>query len=141
MAVPCIMSQLNLMAERDESGTAALSWALSLTVIIGAMGAAMDFAMLSSADGRAQTIADTTALAAAIYVKNNEVVPTDRNKGLIGEYTAAELGYTFKNSVIKTGDKAPTVNVTYDNVKAPTVNVTYDNVAREVKILQVLLWS
>lgn len=102
--------------KRDESGTAALSWALSLTVIIGAMGAAMDFAMLSSADGRAQTIADTTALAAAIYVKNNEVVPTDRNKGLIGEYTAAELGYTFKNTVIKTGDKAPTVNVTYDNV-------------------------
>ena len=102
--------------KRDESGTAALSWALSLTVIIGAMGAAMDFAMLSSADGRAQTIADTTALAAAIYVKNNEVVPTDRNKGLVGKYKAAELGYTFKNSVIKTGDKAPTVNVTYDNV-------------------------
>ena len=102
--------------KRDESGTAALSWALSLTVIIGAVGAAMDFAMLSDADARAQTIADTTALAAAIYVKNNEVVPTDRNKGLVGEYKAAELGYTFKNWVIKDGDKAPTVNVAYDNV-------------------------
>jgi len=80
------------------------------------MGAAMDFAMLSSADSRAQTISDTTALAAAIYVKNNEVVPTDREEGLIGEYTAAELGYNFKNWVIKDGEKAPKVNVTYDNV-------------------------
>jgi len=102
--------------KRDESGTAALSWALSLTAIIGAMGAAMDFAMLSSADARAQTISDTTALAAAIYVKNNEVVPTDREKGLVGMYSAAELGYSFKNWVIQNGEKAPTVNVTYDNV-------------------------
>jgi len=80
------------------------------------MGAAMDFAMLSSADARAQTISDTTALAAAIYVKNNEVVPTDREKGLVGMYSAAELGYSFKNWVIQNGEKAPTVNVTYDNV-------------------------
>jgi len=111
--------------KRDESGTAALSWALSLTAIIGAMGAAMDFAMLSSADSRAQTISDTTALAAAIYVKNHEIVPTDREKGLIGEYTAAELGYTFKNWVINEGTKKPKVNVSYDNVKREaTVTVT-----------------
>lgn len=95
---------------------AALSWALSLTAIIGAMGAAMDFAMLSSADSRSQTIADTTALSAAIYMKNFEQIPQDREKGLVGEYTANELGYDFKNWVIDGADGV-SVNVSYDNVK------------------------
>lgn len=102
--------------KRDESGTAALSWALSLTAIIGAMGAAMDFAMLSSADARSQTIADTTALSAAIYMKNFEQIPQDREKGLIGEYTADELGYDYRNWVID-GAEGVSVNVSYDNVK------------------------
>lgn len=102
--------------KRDESGVAALSWALSLTAIIGAMGAALDFAMLTSADSRSQTIADTTALTAAIYVKNFEELPSNRKDGLIGEYTAKELGYDYRNWVID-GAEGVTVNVTYDNVK------------------------
>ena len=102
--------------KRDERGVAALSWALSLTAVIGAMGAALDFAMLTSADSRSQTIADTTALAAAIYVKNFEELPKSRDAGLIGEYTAQELGYDFRNWVID-GAEGVTVNVTYDNVK------------------------
>ena len=102
--------------KRDESGMAAISWALSLTAIIGAMGAAMDFAMLSSADARSQTIADTTALSAAIHMKNFEQVPQDREKGLIGDYTANELGYDYRNWVIDGADGV-SVNVAYDNVK------------------------
>ena len=122
--------------KRDESGTAALSWALSLTVIIGAVGAAMDFAMLSDADARAQTIADTTALAAAIYVKNNETIPTDPDKGLIGPYNAADLGYDFKKWVISEGEKAPKVNVSYDNV-AREATVTVEGYTRPV-LVQIL---
>jgi len=102
--------------KRDESGIAAISWALSLPTIIGAMGAAMDFAMLSTADSRSQAIADTTALAAAIYVKNNEQVPQDRTEGLIGEYTAQELGYDYRSWVINGADGV-SVDVSYDNVK------------------------
>ncbi|WP_026940596.1 TadE/TadG family type IV pilus assembly protein [Hellea balneolensis] len=105
---------------RDESGVAALSWALSLTAIIGAMGAALDFAMLTSADARSQTIADTTALAAAIYVKNFEELPKSREDGLIGEYTADELGYDYRNWVI-------------DGAEGVSVNIVYDNVKREAK--------
>ena len=101
--------------KRDESGMAAISWALSLTVIIGAIGAAMDFAMLSSADSRSQTIADTTALAAAIHMKNFEEIPQDREKGLIGDYTANELGYDYRNWVIDGADGV-SINVSYDNV-------------------------
>jgi len=101
--------------KRDESGAMAMSWALSATIMIGAMGAALDFAMLSSADKRSQTIADTTALAAAIYVKNYGAVPTNRNDGLLGEYTAEELGYDYRNWVINAATGV-TVNVEYDNV-------------------------
>ncbi|MDB2437577.1 pilus assembly protein TadG-related protein [Hellea sp.] len=104
--------------KRDESGMATLAWALSLTAIIASVGAAMDYALLSHADARSQSIADTTALAAAIYVKNTEQVPTDRNKGLVGEYTADELGYDYRKWVI-------------DGAEGVKVNVSYDNISRE----------
>ena len=101
--------------KRDESGIAALSWAVSLSAIIAAMGAAMDFAILSGADQRSQTIADTTALAAAIYVKNYEQTPTNQSEGLIGEYTAKNLGYSYRNYVIG-GAEGVNINVSYDDV-------------------------
>jgi len=100
---------------RDESGTMAMSWALSATIMLGAMGAALDFSMLANADKRAQSIADTTALAAAIYVKNHEVKPANRNDGLLGNYTAQELGYEFRNWVINAATGV-TVEVEYDDV-------------------------
>ena len=107
--------------KRDESGMAAISWALSLTAIIGAMGSAMDFAMLSAADARSQSIADTTALAAAVYVKNFEQVPEDRTTGLIGDYTANELGYDYRNWVI-------------DGAEGVDINVSYNDVDREATV-------
>jgi Flp pilus assembly protein TadG len=108
--------------KRDESGIAALSWAVSLSAIIAAMGAAMDFAILSGADQRSQTIADTTALAAAIYVKNYEQTPTNQAEGLIGEYTAKDLGYSYRNWVI-------------DGSEGVNINVSYDDVNREATVL------
>ena len=107
--------------KRDEGGMASLTWALSLTAMIGAMGAAMDFAILSAADARSQAIADTTALAAAIYVRNNEETPQNRTDGLVGRYTAAELGYDYRNTVV-------------NGAEGVTVDVTYDDVAREATV-------
>ena len=107
--------------KRDESGMAAISWALSLTVIIAGVGSAIDIAMLSNSDARSQSIADTTALAAAIYVKNVEEIPTNRNQGLIGKYTADELGYDYRNWVI-------------DGAKGVIIDVAYDEVAREATV-------
>lgn len=106
--------------KRDENGAFSMVWALSATVLLGAMGAALDYSLLTASYARAQSIADTTALSAAIYVKNNEIIPTDRNKGLIGDYTAQELGYKFRNWVIN-GSEGVTVNVAYDEVKREAI--------------------
>jgi len=109
--------------KRDESGTAALTWALSLTVIIGAMGAAMDFAILSNADARSQAIADTTALAGAIYVKTHGRPPTADGELTDGIHTAASLGYKYKNFVVG-GAEGVDVIIDYDdNAKEVTTTV------------------
>jgi len=109
---------------RDESGMAALSWAISLTAIIGAMGAAMDFAVLSSADARSQSIADTTALAAAIYVKTNGRPPTGTGELVEGEHKASDLGYDYKGFVVDGADGVK-VHIKYDdNAKEVTTTVS-----------------
>ena len=110
--------------QRDESGAFSMMWGVCAAVFIGVMGAAVDFAMLSNANSRAQAVADTTALAAAIYVKDNEIIPTDRNQGLIGDYTASELGYSFKNWVID-GGNGVTVQVVYNEANREAVVTTF----------------
>lgn len=110
--------------KRDESGITTISWALSLTVIIGAMGAAMDFAVLSGADQKSQSIADTTSLAAAIYIKNNGRPPTGEGELAHGDHTAAALGYNYKDFVVE-GAEGVNVRINYDdNAKEVTTTVT-----------------
>ena len=110
--------------KRDESGTTALTWALSLTVIMGAMGASLDFVLASNADARSQTIADNTALAAAIYVKTHGRAPTDDEELSAGTHNAAELGYEYKSSVIG-GANGVDVEIIYDdNAKEVTTIVS-----------------
>ena len=82
----CILKKF----KRDESGTTALTWALSLTVIMGAMGASLDFVVASNADARSQTIADNTALAAAIYVKTHGRPPTADGELTAGTHTTLQ---------------------------------------------------
>lgn len=109
--------------KRDESGIAALSWALSLTAIIAAMGAAMDFAILSNADARSQTIADNTALAAAIYVKTNGHAPTKSGELSEGVHLASNLGYDYKSFVVNGADGV-NIEIDYDdNAKEVTTTV------------------
>ena len=112
--------------ERDESGAFSMIWAICLVAFLGVLGAAVDFALLSHAHSRAQSVGDTTALTAAIYVKNHEVIPTDRTKGLIGDYTAQELGYDFKNWVIE-GGSGVSVNVAYDLIEREAIVTTTGN--------------
>lgn len=100
--------------KRDESGVAAISWALSLTAVIGAMGAAMDFAVLSTADSRSQAIADTTSLAAAIYVKTHGRPPTAKGELVEGNHKAASLGYEFKDFVVG-GAEGVDIDIVYDD--------------------------
>ena len=53
---------------KNEDGNMAMLFALGAVVVIGEMGAAMDFSTLSNAKARSQSIADATALNAAIFV-------------------------------------------------------------------------
>jgi len=114
---------------QNEDGNMALTFALSLTMIVGAVGAATDFSALSSANGKAQSIADSTALTAAIYIKDNNRPPTIDEDGNAdgytqGEHTAASLGHDFKSSV-KGGADGVTVDINYDdNKKEVTVTVS-----------------
>jgi len=118
--------------KRDESGMAALTWAISLTVIVGAMGAAMDFAILSGADSRSQAIADTTALAAAIYVKTHDRVPTAQGELTEGTHIASDLGYDFKNFV----NDGVTIHIDYDDdAKEVTTTVSGTTTPLLVQIL------
>ena len=123
--------------KRDEGGTMALTWALSLTVMLGAMGAAVDFAMLSNADSQSQSIADTTALAAAIYVKNHGMPPANSADGYVDgvPYTAEALGYEYKGWV-KNGDLGVTIQVDYDdNAKEATVTVSGDTTPMLMQVM------
>lgn len=54
---------------KNEDGNIALTFAVSSVAVIGCMGAAMDFSTLSNAEARSQSIADQTALTAAVFVK------------------------------------------------------------------------
>ena len=110
--------------KRDESGAAALTWALSLTAILGAVGASMDFAVLSAADARSQSIADSTALAAAIYVKTHGRPPTEQGELTEGNHTAASLDFDYKSFVVN-GPEGVNININYDDdAKEITTTVT-----------------
>jgi len=107
----------------NQSGAFSMIWAICAAVLIGAMGMAADYALLTHANSRAQSITDTTALTAGIYVKNNEIIPTDREHGLIGTYSAQELGYEFSDWVIDGGDGV-TVNIAYNVDNRETIVTT-----------------
>ena len=106
----------------DQRGAFSMMWAIGGAVLIGLMGAAVDFAIYYNTEGRAQTVADTVALAAAIYVRDNGEIPTNRDEGLLGDYTSGELGYEFRDWVID-GSDGVSISVVYDTVnKQVTVN-------------------
>ncbi len=109
----------------DEGGNIALTFAVSTVAIIGSMGAAMDFSTLSNAEARSQSIADQTALSAAIFMKNYDRPPAEGDDGYApGQYTADEMGYEYKGWV-DGGAQNVGVNVVYDdNAKEARVTVT-----------------
>ena len=110
---------------KNEDGNMALTFALSLTVLVGAVGAATDFSALSAAYSKSQSIADSTALAAAIYIKENDRPPETDEEGYRDgvTYSAADLGYNYNASVDGGADNV-SIRVDYDdNAKEATVTV------------------
>ena len=106
---------------KDESGNMALTFAISAVAVIGAMGAAMDFSTRSSAKLHSQGIADQIALAAAIYVKDNDFIPDDPTEGYTeGTHSAASLGFEFKGWVDGGADNVA-VDIRYDDTEKEAV--------------------
>lgn len=105
---------------REEDGNMAVGVAIGLTTMLGVVGATLDYSAVADADSKAQSIADSSALAAAVYVRNNGVKPKDKNQGLVGTYTAAELGHEFPDWV-KNGANGVSVSFVYDEEKQETV--------------------
>lgn len=100
----------------EEKGNVTLVFALCSVVAIGVMGAALDFSTLSSAEARSQSIADQTALAAAIYVKNHNAAPEEGDDGIVaGTYSAKRLGYDFEGWV-DGGAENVDIEIVYDEV-------------------------
>lgn len=141
----CLRSRFS----KNNDGNVAVMFGLSATIIIGCMGAAMDFSTFSNAEARSQAIADQTALAAAVFVRSNKREPSPPPPAKEGEeqqpeegylddryrsYTAAELGYEFRGWVEGGADNV-TVTVNYDGTaKEATVKVSGNTVPTFMQI-------
>jgi len=83
---------------RDEDGNILATTAISMVSIL-----------------RGQSIADASALYAATYVRSHGTAPKNKDEGLIGQYTAKELGYNY--SGLGQGDAEDvTVTISYDDL-------------------------
>ena len=120
----------------DERGNVAMLFAGSAVVVIGTMGAAMDFSTLSNAKARSQSIADATALSAAIFVRDNDRPPTNLDEGFTqGQHSADSLGYEFKGFV-EGGARNVDVNIVYDdNSKEARVTVSGSTIPTFIQVL------
>lgn len=100
----------------------AIATAVGLTTMLAVVGASLDYSIVANVDSKAQSIADSSALAAAVHVKNNGMKPGNKNQGLVGTYTGEELGYEFPDWV-KDGASGVTITFEYDDINQET-NVT-----------------
>ena len=98
----------------DAEGATAITFALGLTAMLLAMGTGIDFAMVSKKQAQAQDLADRVGLSAAVYVKNNTIGSSPKNKdeGLMDGvvYKVSEIG----DERFKIGDSDATVVVDYE---------------------------
>ena len=108
---------------KDERGNFALTFAVGTTVVIGIIGASMDFSLASTATKRSQQIADAVALNGAVFIRNNGYTPTSLEEGGVpaGRHTAADLNYKY-GDFVRNGAGGVNVDVVYDD-KAKEVRV------------------
>ena len=60
---------------KNEDGNIAITFGLTLTVMLVGAGSAVDYASLSKAHKKSQSVADAAALHSAIFVKNHSRFP------------------------------------------------------------------
>ena len=76
----------------NKEGNLTVTFALSLTLVVIGVGTATDFSALSAANSKAQSVADSTALAAAVYIRDNDRPPTNEADGYLDGVTS--VSYT-----------------------------------------------
>ncbi len=110
--------------KNNEDGDFALIWGLCFLVMMFFIGTVMDISRQMSASHKAQNIADSIALAAAVYVSTYGEPPADATLGFPDnhEYTAAELGYDFP------GSDDMSFKVVYDDANKEARVITTGNV-------------
>lgn len=128
--------QLLKRFHKNEDGNIAMLFAGSIVVVVGCMGAAMDYSTLSNAKSRGQSIADQTALSAAIFVKENDRPPATFDEGVTeGSHSAFDLGYQFKGWV-KGGAENVNVTIKYDDdAKEARVTVSGETIPTFIQVL------
>lgn len=112
--------------KRDDRGNIAMIFGLSFMFLMLAVGVGYDYSQLTHAHSKSQSVADQTALQAAIYVKNNGGPPPSSADGPVHNqtYKASELGHQY-NGFVKDGADGVNVKVTYDALnKEATAHVT-----------------
>lgn len=83
--------------KRDEDGSMALMWGVSLTAVVFAVGASYDYAKVHTAKQNSQAAADMLALNAAIYVRDNGEAPKKNKDGFKNgkKYYLEDIGITL----------------------------------------------
>ena len=107
---------LMMRYRQEEKGSMAIAYSVSLLTLVMSIGVAYDFSMMSNADKKAQSVADSAALAAAVFVAKNDRAPQSTDEGYMNhvEYDARAEGHRFADSVHKAGTGKPTVKISYD---------------------------
>lgn len=132
----------NFMPKRylqNTDGAFSLAWSISLGITLFAVGATFDIAQLSRAKLKSQNLADSIALAGAIYVKNHAGKDPSSNasnddgatkddafyEGVV--YTASDAGYNFSN-MVHGGSDGVEFTIDYDEEKKQAVVLVQGNV-------------
>ena len=106
----------------DRSGNFAIVFAICLVGVVMAIGAGYDLSRASTANAKAQMMADQIGLNAAVYISNHGVPPESSLDGFIDgvTYKASDIDASFDNYAIG-GAENVTFTVTYDDVKKEAV--------------------
>ncbi len=102
----------------DEKGSFGTIAATTMLAAILAVGVTVDVSRAYKAQNQVQTLTDSVALAASVYIRDNEEPPTDRNQGFVD-------GVKYDVSEIAVGNPVPGLTgdftVSYDDEKRQAV--------------------
>jgi len=100
---------------KDDGGNISMIFGSIFIILIACIGAGYDMNQLTSTKAKASSIADTSALTAAIYYSTNNRKPTNTSEGFVHgqEYDASSFQYKFDGLSTKQSQDVK-IKVLYD---------------------------